>query len=278
MPKDIIKKFVFLIFLILMMFGCASKSTRNLPFTQIKPLELNVPLDNTTPFVNKIDFNTNDVTIDYFDGLLQVKQPANFGPSEEFKSLIKNIALFQTKIGFLEELNNAGYKIINPQSLQHINCYYVLSGKLRKITINIYGNGFRGFGSAGNYWESYTEFDNLSIEDKCNKKIYNVGKIKSYAKVKNAPIKVSENFLDFLDFMTKVVTGVYKMYNTLPNNLNFNNIENPIKALNSLNVFFENYSEYYKLNLSEKINSPPYLGGKLATQLLFKKLITTKNN
>ena len=67
---------------------------------------------------------------------------------------------------------------------------YFLICSICSIIIKTYGSGFGGFGSAGNYWEAYLTFDNLSLSDIRRSSVRHFESITSYAKVKESPVNL----------------------------------------------------------------------------------------
>lgn len=224
--------------------GCAQMklpSTKNLPYTKLSPLnpELN-QLDKSKP-INIANFITDiaEVEVKHHEGILQVEQPTYFGgPSYEQKKRLAVLATAQVRDGFVEELKKAGFNVFE---YLETPCFYDVKGKISKIIIKTYGDGYGGVGSAGNYWESYTYLTDIAMFDSCENKQNNVGNIEAYAKVKDSPVKLKGSVLE------GILIGIEI-------------IKNPLKGL---------MPDY---ELEDTSQSPMYLTGRIAAQKLIMKL------
>ncbi len=200
LKKD--SKMIFInLFVLLVTFGCAMKtSTKDLPVTVIgSAVKAPSSIDLSRPLIfTGFRIDNTEIVLKHHEGLLQVEQPSYFGPDEYQKELIKSSAIELAKYGFIKELVRSGFKLVDSYAVD--NCSYTLSGNIAKIVINTYGYGFKGFGSAGDYWESYITFKNLNLTDSCSDYRLFVPEITSYAKLQGSPIKIYGGLLQALNF------------------------------------------------------------------------------
>lgn len=203
--KKEIAIFFYISFIVTITFGCAAKtSTKDLPVTVIesavkipKGINLNYPLIFTG-----FRIDNTEIVLKHHEGILQVEQPSYFGPDEYQKELIKSSAIQLAKYGFVKELVRSGFKVVESAGMD--NCSYILSGNISRIVINTYGYGFKGFGSAGDYWECYITFKNLILRDFCSDFRLFVPEITSYAKLKGSPIKIYGGLLHALNYFIRL--------------------------------------------------------------------------
>ncbi len=125
------------------------------------------------------------------------------------KKSMHNSSLVLAEHGFFNEFYRSGIAVLqsDPGRIPE-DADYFLTCSISSIIIKTYGSGFGGFGSAGNYWEAYLTFDNLSLTDIRRSSVRHFEPVTSYAKVKESPVNLG-GLLAGLSFMTKTITNPF---------------------------------------------------------------------
>ncbi len=126
----------------------------------------------------------------HHEGLLKVPQPWIFGLSADQKLLLRHNAQSMAYQSFIDELRRLGVEVSEKPEKNET----VWTLQLNELRIDTFGDGWKGFGSAGNYWEARL---GVSVRDKNSKSF----EISSLAVSSPAPAK--------MDAMTFVNMFVY---------------------------------------------------------------------
>jgi len=205
-------KFIVLVAIIIFTNGCA---TRSLPQTVLDKKQIPLPeiYTNTPIYFNGFDINNTEIDISHYDGILQTKQFWFAAPTDEQKNILKNAAFTLTNTGFASEIINQGLHIENENSNgTEPSSGIKINGHIKKILIKTYGDGFGGYGSAGDYWESYLYLDKIEVVFLDTNTTKHIIPIESYAKINGTPIKLG-SFTDGLVFAAKLASLAFT---TLP--------------------------------------------------------------
>jgi len=232
-----------LLMLFLLLAGCAG--TRTLPVT-----EQNVGLLGIPPHLAQkniaLTFDTSDTEINgaYHDGLLQVPQPWNFGPSGEQEDKLYDHLETLTILSITDELQQQGLHIDirNDDDAATIDLrknQLLLNCKIQKIVLNTYGE------YAGNYWDATLDIQVqlTALED--GRKILDK-RIHEYAKLKPSPI-----IADLMKTMSMI----------LPETLS----RQPLRLLS------KDYSEVY--HTKDYQRSPAEVAGRYAAKDIIKEVM-----
>jgi len=201
---DQMKKRICLLLVLLFASGCM---TRSVPFTPVTISKISLPKEiRYKKFITRLpDISRTDISGGHHEGLLQVRQPGFFGLSGEQKKILYGNIAEIAGTSFLGELV---YQKVNltlvedGQSLPKAD--YMIYCNVNKVTLNTYGNGANGFGSAGNYWEAYVELE-IVLENLRTRTKESFGKFTGYAKLDNSPAKLNWTVLDVL-FKSAIAT------------------------------------------------------------------------
>lgn len=196
---------ILLIAIVIFTNGC---TTRSLPQTVLDKKQIPLPkiYTSTTIYFNGFDVNNTEIDISHYDGILQAKQIWFAAPTDEQKNILINAAFTLTNTGFASELINQGLHIENENpNASEPSSGIKINGHIKKILIKTYGDGFGGFGSAGDYWESYLYLDKIEVVFLNTKTIKHIIPIESYAKMNGTPIKLG-SFTDGLVFAAKLAS------------------------------------------------------------------------
>ncbi len=221
--------------------GCATKtSTKDEPITVIgSPINLPESINPSYPLIfTGFRIDRTDITLKHYEDILKLER-SHTELNQLQKESVKSLAIQLAKFGFVKELFRSGFKLSENETKD--NCSYILTGSIANITINTYGDGSKGLASAGDYWETYITYKNLTLRDSCSDFRFSIPEIVSYAKLKNSPTKTHGNLLDALNFYVK-------------------------QAINSLT---ENQTNS---NASEPSNSTIELASRLAAQRFIEEL------
>jgi len=176
-----------------LLIGCMAGSTRSLPFTEYPPADAIYLRGGKFPIeVSPFDISSTEIRGSHYEGLLQVRQPWIWGLSEEEKKTLYGNLANIVRFAFIDELLRRDQRIIIPgysASTERID--YAITGTVRSVELNTYGQGTReGFGSAGNYWEATVEVADVAIVRYSDKKTIWQGDITQYCKLAGSPVKL----------------------------------------------------------------------------------------
>jgi hypothetical protein len=205
-------RFILLFVIVIFTNGC---STRSLPQTTLDNKKISLPeiYKNTPVYFSGFDSNGTEVDVSHYDGILQTKQFWFAAPTKEQKNLLKDAAFSLINIGFASEIISQGLHIENENTnATDLSKGIRINGHIQKILIKTYGDGFGGYGSAGDYWEAYLYLDKLEVIFLDTKTTKHIAPIQSYAKINGTPIKLG-SFTDGLIFAAKLASLAFT---TLP--------------------------------------------------------------
>jgi len=203
-------RFILLVAIVIFTSGCGTKS---LPQTVLDNKKISLPeiYKNTPIYFSGFDSNKTEVDVSHYDGILQTKQFWFAAPTKEQKNLLKDAAFSLINTGFASEIINQGLHIENENATDPSKGIKI-NGHIQKILIKTYGDGFGGYGSAGDYWEAYLYLDKLEVVFLDTNTIKYISPIQSYAKINGTPIKLG-SFTDGLVFAAKLASLAFT---TLP--------------------------------------------------------------
>ncbi len=182
-----------LIFSLILLSGCAANPTRTVPATPHNAEQVSLPslLKARHIGLHLFDYKDTEIKGGHHEGLLQVRQPWNFGLSAEEKAVLYDNAGEVAALAFAAELKKQG---MNVTVLSHLDDSgalpfdLLLTGKVAQIVLNTYGRGTReGLGSAGNYWEATLLYSDIQLRNLRAGRIVWDGNIERYAKLENSP-------------------------------------------------------------------------------------------
>lgn len=136
-------------------------------------------------FVFLIKKNNPVISGQHFEGQWQVPQPWIFGLSTDQKDQLRFQASDLAAERLIAELKNAGLKILDSQSRSQK--YELWTIEVTEVEIDTYGNGFHGFGSAGNYWKAENTYKITRVTEPSNKEL----KFKKEAIVSPCPTEMT---------------------------------------------------------------------------------------
>lgn len=200
----------FFIFIAVMFFasGCAMmNSTRSIPQTVVESKKIQLPqqYDGTPVYFGGFDANNTEVKVLHYEGILQAEQFWIAAPSDEQKKILKESALTLANVGFMTELVNQKLNLQNPNLSPDNKKGVLLKGHIQKIIIRTYGDGFGGYGSAGDYWECNLYLDKLEVISLDTNTSRHIKPTQSYAKVIGSPVKLG-GFLEGLAWAAKLAS------------------------------------------------------------------------
>ena len=178
----------------LIMTGCAKmSSTKSLPFTEFPPPEIvtDHPARTFRIAVRPFDISATEITGGHHEGLLQVRQPGIWGLSEGQREALYRDLGDIARYAFIDELlkRKQSVTIVGDTSYRGA-ADYVISGTLRSVELNTYGQGTReGWGSAGNYWEAEVVLSDVVIARADGTVLWS-GEIDRYCKLEGSPAKL----------------------------------------------------------------------------------------
>ncbi len=183
----------------------------------IQPTESNlerIPHSNISSVAIYLNKSNMVTTYKHHEGLFQMVQPNDFGPSSTIRNHVVNLAVPYLSYYFIDKLNKISVKpyILNEDILETQKFFDVtLSIDFKNIYINTYGDIF-----AGDYWE----VEVLSSIRVCLKNSRcNTFQQTSYGKVLKSPVIIGENFIEVIG---KAIIHSYsfrKQVSNLSNNL-----------------------------------------------------------
>jgi len=178
----------------LLLSGCMAGKTRSLPFTEFPPAEVtNVEyLRRTTMAIQPFDISAVKIMGGHHEGLLQVRQPWIWDLSKEQKEILYGDLGNVVRYAFIDELLKRNQRvIILGQSLPTRKLDYTITGTVRSVELNTYGQGTReGFGSAGNYWEATIELGDVTVVRSRDNATVWQGDVTQYCKLPDNPAKL----------------------------------------------------------------------------------------
>ncbi len=172
--------------LVVMLAACANNATRHTPVTPMEPPRVEVPrFLREVPVAVELEVGATEISGAHHEGLLQVKQPGLFGLSDEQKQQLYGSAKELTVLGVIAELKRQGLDVrLGTASADGAK----IAGRVGRITLNTYGDGIGGFGSAGDYWEARLELDGVTLWRRGGTR--ELGRIEAYAKLSPSPAKM----------------------------------------------------------------------------------------
>lgn len=188
--------------------GCVMmNSTRSLPQTVVENKKVRLPqkYENTPVYFKGFDANDTEVKVLHYEGILQAEQFWIAAPSDEQKKILKESALTLANVGFMTELVDQKLNLQNPNLSPDNKKGWLLKGHIQKIVIRTYGDGFGGYGSAGDYWECNLYLDKLEVVSLETNATHHVKPLQSYAKVIGSPVKLG-GFLEGLAWAAKLAS------------------------------------------------------------------------
>lgn len=198
-------------FLLLVMFfagGCVMmNSTRSLPQTVVENKKIQLPqkYESVPIYFKGFDANDTEIKVLHYEGILQAEQFWIAAPSDEQKKILKESALTLANVGFMTELVDQKLNLQNPNLSPDGKKGWLLRGHIQKIVIRTYGDGFGGYGSAGDYWECNLYLDKLEVISLDTNATQHVKPLQSYAKVIGSPVKLG-GFLEGLAWAAKLAS------------------------------------------------------------------------
>lgn len=120
-------------------------------------------------FVFLVKKNNPVISGQHFEGEWQVPQPWIFGLSNDQKEQLRFQASELAAERLIAELKNAGIKILDSES--RLQKYELWTIEVTQVEIDTYGNGYHGFGSAGNYWKAKNTYRITRVTEPNNKEL-----------------------------------------------------------------------------------------------------------
>jgi hypothetical protein len=190
-----LRKFAALASLLSILFlnGCMAGKTRSLPFTEYPPSSTDIAyLKKATIAVQPFDISSTVFTGGHHEGLMQVRQPGIWGLSTEQQKILYGDLGNIVRYAFIDELMKRNQRvIILGQSFPTRKPDYTVSGVVRSVELNTYGQGTReGFGTAGNYWEATVELADVAIIRSSDNAAVWRGDMTEYCKLADSPAKL----------------------------------------------------------------------------------------
>lgn len=176
----------------LFMTGCMANKTRYQPATELAPYEGFRAVKHSiaiTPF----DIGAAAVTGGHYEGLLQVRQPWIWGLSDAQREALYGDLGNVVRYAFIDELAKRNQRIIiSGPGVRSGDAEYTVTGSVRAIELNTYGQGTReGFGSAGNYWEATIELTDVTVVRTSDRAVVWSGGVTQYCKLQDSPAKLT---------------------------------------------------------------------------------------
>jgi hypothetical protein len=177
-----------------LMAGCMAGKTRSLPFTEFPPADATpiTHLKRSTIAIQPFDISSTEIAGGHHEGLLQVRQPWIWGLSKEQQEVLYGDLGNVVRYAIIDELLKRNqHVIILGQGFQTRKPDYTVTGAVRSVELNTYGQGTReGFGSAGNYWEVTLELGDIVIVRSRDNAMVWKGEVTEYCKLPDSPAKL----------------------------------------------------------------------------------------
>jgi hypothetical protein len=173
--------------------GCMAGKTRSLPFTEYPPAHAGIDhLRKVTIAVRPFEIASTEIKGGHHEGLMQVRQPWIWGLSKEQEGTLFGDLGNVVRYAFIDELLKRNQRvIIVGQGFPTRKPDYTVTGTLRSVELNTYGQGTReGFGSAGDYWEATVALADVAIVRSRDNATVWQGDMAEYCKLANSPAKL----------------------------------------------------------------------------------------
>jgi hypothetical protein len=174
--------------------GCMAGKTRSMPFTEFPPADAVhiTHMKRSTIAIQPFDIASTVITGGHYEGLLQVRQPWIWGLSESQREVLYKDLGNVVRYAFIDELLKRNQRmVVLGQGLQTRKPDYTITGTVRSVELNTYGQGTReGFGSAGNYWEASVELGEVVIVRSRDNATVWQGDVIEYCKLPDSPVKL----------------------------------------------------------------------------------------
>ena len=192
------------VFLVLVVTGCATIGTKDLPVSDVTQVKVDIPegISDRTVAVY-LAYEDARIKGGHHEGLMQVRQPWIFGMSKHQKEILYGEAHEFARNAFISELLRQGVLVtpFEEKDQSRLSDYDILvSGSIEKIILNTYGRGtVEGFGSAGDYWEAKILLEDVTVTDQRSDEILYQGEIETYAKLRPCPVQLKWNFMTMIN-------------------------------------------------------------------------------